>query len=196
MSGTEIKLMLISFVWVLGLTRILECFAALWVARKRVRFVASQILWMTAILIDILGNWLGVASFSNNSSIWMFVDMLLYSIGMFFAAVVVSPRIPAEGVLDLAVYETEEGAAYKITFIVLMLLALPAEYGQLAADFGTVPVALYLKVSWSTFVTLVVFAAGLTRNTRIRTGAAFAALLLAIYGLAINLVFMAMGGPR
>ena len=196
MSGTEIKLMLISFVWVLGLTRILEGFAALWVARKRVRFAVSQILWMTAILTDILGNWLGVAAFSDHSSIWMFVSMLLYSVGMFFAAVVVSPRIPAEGILDLAVYETEEGAAYKIAFVALMLLALPAEYSQLAKTLDPVPVTQFLIVSWSTFATLVVFAVGLTRNARIRTSAAFAAVALAIYGLVANLVFMAMGGPR
>lgn len=42
-SGTEIKVLLISFIWVVGLTRILECFGALWVARKRVRFAVSQL---------------------------------------------------------------------------------------------------------------------------------------------------------
>jgi hypothetical protein len=33
-GGIEIKVMLVSFIWVLGLTRILESFGALWVARK------------------------------------------------------------------------------------------------------------------------------------------------------------------
>src|SRR5476651_1111960 len=114
--------MLVSFIWVLGLTRILECFGALWVARKRVRFAASQLLWMTAILIDMLGNWLAVAGFNDRAPSWVFVSLLTYSIGMFFAATVVSPKIPPDGNFDLATYETEEGAAYKVTLIVLMLL--------------------------------------------------------------------------
>jgi len=195
-SGIEIKVMLVSFVWVLALTRILESFAALWVARKRVRFATSQMLWMTAILIDILGNWLAVSGFTDRAPAWFFVALLLYSLGMFFAATVVSPKIPAEGVLDLADYETQEGAAYKVTFIVLMLLALPMEYGQATSLTGPISLGPYLKIAWSTFATLAVFATGLTRNTRVRTAAALAALLLAIYGLAINLVWMAMGLPH
>jgi hypothetical protein len=194
LSGIEIKVMLVSFIWVLALTRILESFGTLWVARKRVRFAASQMLWMTAMLIDILGNWLAVSGFTDRAPAWVFVAILFYSLGLFFAAAVVSPKIPADGVLDLAVYETEEGGAYKVTFIVLMLLAFPLEYGQ-STSLGPISLAAYVKLSWSTFATLAVFAAGLTRNTRIRTAAAIAALMLAIYGLAINLVWMAMGLP-
>ena len=149
---------------------------------------------MTAILIDMLGNWLGVAGFNNRTPVWVFVILLLYSLGMFFAATVVSPKIPSDGVLDLAVYETEEGAAYKVAFIVLMLLALPLVYGQGAALHNAVSVVDYLKVAWSAIATLIAFAIGLARNQRLRTAAAFAALLLAIYGLTANLIWMVTGG--
>ncbi len=193
MGKAEIEVMLVSFIWVVGLTRILESFGALWVARKRVRFAASQLLWMAAILVDMIGNWFAVAGMNGAPPVWLFAGNLLYSLGMFFAATVVSPRIPAEGVLDLAVYETEEGAAYKVTLIALMLLALPLEYGMGLASYDTVRIGMFLIVAWSAIATLAVFAIGLTRNRHIRTAAAFAALLLGFYGLAVNLYWMATG---
>jgi hypothetical protein len=94
-SGVEIKVLLISFVWAVGLTRVLESFGALWVARKRVRFAGSQLLWMVAILVDILGNWLAVAPApASQAPPGVFLGILVYSLGLFFAATVVSPRIP------------------------------------------------------------------------------------------------------
>jgi hypothetical protein len=58
-----------------------------------------------------------------------------------------------------------------------------------AVHYSTGPIGKYLAVVWWEIATLVVFAIGLVRHKRLRTVAAVAALLLAIYGLASNLFF-------
>ncbi len=183
MNKIEIEILLQSFIWALAVTRMLECFGGLWIARRRVRPSASHLLWMTAIFICCLfyGFPLAIAE-SNLQSNWFFLGHLLYGLGLFFAATVVAPRVPEQGEIDLAAYETEEGKGFKTTIIVLMLLALPMNYALIPPDnTRSLPVALLLNW-WSVLATLAVYVIGLSHNVRVRTICAALAVLLALYG--------------
>ena len=189
MGKIEINVVLLSFVWVLALTQILECCRDLWVGRGRVKWAASPLLWMLAVLLTSILSWLPLADFGDAVRGWLLVGLLAYSLGIFFAAAVVSPKVPEAGVLDLAEYETREGAAFKLTLIALMMLALPLDFALGAARGQHADVARFLAGEWSVFATMIAYLIGLSPNPWLRTPAATAAVALGALGLVRNVFF-------
>jgi hypothetical protein len=167
----------------------LECFGGLWIARRRVEPSASHLLWMAAIFICCLFYGFPFATDQHNlQNTWFFLGHLLYGLGLFFAATVVSPKIPEHGEIDLAAYETGEGKAYKATFIVLMVLALPMNYALIPPN-NTLSLPLTLLAYWwSVLATLAVYVVGLSHNVRVRTVCAALAVMLALYGFVETVV--------
>ncbi len=187
MGNVDVGVTLLSFIWALALTRLLECWRDLWVARQRVRTSASQLLWMAAILLISVLSWLPLGVLGDRLQGWVFVTMLAYAIGIYFAAAMVSPKVPDAGPLDLAEYETREGGAYKATVVVLMLLSLPLN--QVLATGDGPPPAFWAFAASQWFVVLVAGAAlvSLRPGAQSRTICAAVVLGLAAFVLARNL---------
>lgn len=128
MTRVEIIVTLLSFIWVLALTHILQALRDLWIARARVKPAASQLMWMVAILLLAIVSWLPMSALGEKLEGWVLAVLLTYAFVIYFIAGFVSPRVPDEGVLDLAEYEAREGPAYKLGLLVLSVLVLPMNY--------------------------------------------------------------------
>jgi hypothetical protein len=128
MTRVEIIVTLLSFIWVLALTHVLQALRDLWLARARVKASASQLMWMVATLVLAIVSWLPMSALGDTLQGWVLAVMLTYAIMIYFMAGFVSPRVPEDGVLDLAEYEAREGAAYKVSFLVLAVFVLPMNY--------------------------------------------------------------------
>lgn len=122
MNSRELAVTLLSFIWVLGLTHILQCLRDLWIARERVKWSASQLMWMVTVLALTILSWLPLADIKLEG--WVFATMLAYAVVIYFTAAFVSPRVPDEGELDLAAYESREGLAYKLLLVLTVVLAM------------------------------------------------------------------------
>jgi hypothetical protein len=128
MTRVEIIVTLLSFIWVLALTHVLQALRELWLARARVKASASQLMWMVATLVLAIVSWLPMSALDDKLQGWVLAVMLAYAMVIYFIAGFVSPRVPEDGVLDLAEYEAREGGAYKVCFLVTAVLVLPMNY--------------------------------------------------------------------
>ena len=148
MGIVEIGFTLLSFIWVIALTHILECARDLWAARDRVKPSASQILWIAGTLLLVVTSWFALPGFGEQLRGVNFLLLFVYALVMFFTAAMVSPKVPETGGLDLAAYEDREGPAYKLSLMVLLALSLLLNWRlRHQFDAGMTP-ASFLRSQW------------------------------------------------
>ena len=164
MGIVEIGFALLSFIWAIALTHILECARDLWAARDRVKPSASQIVWIAGTLTLVVTSWFAVPGFGQQLVGVNFLLVFAFSVVMFFTAAMVSPKVPETGDVDLAAYEDREGPAYKLSMMVLIALALLLNWRlrhQLDPGLAT---ASFLRSQWFAGLSSVAILASMSRR--------------------------------
>ncbi len=130
MDQFEIAATLMSFIYAIAITHVLQSCAELWIARARVTFSASHAIWMLAVLFNAILAWMSLSAYLGlNITGARFGGQMAYAVGVYFSCALVSPRVPEEGQLDLLAYEDRHGLGWKAVMIALMLfVALPLDY--------------------------------------------------------------------
>jgi hypothetical protein len=184
MNQTEIAVTLLSFVYVLALTHILQCLRDLWIARDHVKPAASQLIWMVALMVLGIETWFPAAAADVGAITgWRLAARLLFAMGIYFACAFVSPPVPEKEIVDLQIYEARNGVGYKLTFIFLGAVALPLNYDTLTRGGAeAMSWAEFLPSQWFLGVTTIATAVSIWRQERwVRT-------LCAVIVLAVNLL--------
>ena len=190
MNQTEIAATLLSFVYVLALTHILQCFRDLWIDRERVKIAASQLMWMVSLMLLGIETWFPAATADvGEITGWRLGARLLFSMGIYFACAFVSPPVPEEGVVDLQTYENRNGIGYKLTFLFLGAVAVPLNYDNHSHG-GTIrsDLTAFMLTQW--FLAVTTLATGLSiwrHEPRIRTVCAAIVLGVHLLGLPASL---------
>ncbi|MEY2545724.1 MAG: hypothetical protein QOG48_841 [Verrucomicrobiota bacterium] len=103
MTAFEHVTTLLSFVYALALTHLLARIAELVVARERVRFSGLLALGMLNAVLLVFTNWLSIWDLRSIKS-WDIVSIsvqFLFAVALYFLCVVLGPKTPDEGVIDL-----------------------------------------------------------------------------------------------
>ncbi len=129
MGKFEIEVTLLSFIWAIAITHILQGFRDLWIARDRVMPSVSHLLWMSSFLLGAVFSWLPLASANGHLADWVFSCLVVYACSLYFAAAFASPELPESGQLDLSAYEARHGHAYKASFLLMMAMAVALNIG-------------------------------------------------------------------
>ncbi len=187
MNQTEIAVTLLSFIYVLALTHVLQCFRDLWIARDRVKPSASHLIWMVALLLFAILTWFPAAESESGVALtgWRLGARLLFAMGVYFACAFVSPRVPDRGDLDMGDYEARNGAGFKLSFIALVILSLPLNYdGRSHGGAEPIDWAAFASSQW--FLAVTAFAAGVSlwrREGWVRVTCAVVLLAMTVWGL-------------
>ena len=134
MSPFEHIILLLSFVYALAIGHLLTTVARLVGQAGRVRFSWLWAFWMANALFVIMADWIGFWGLKG-LKVWS-VGSIFFTFALAFSnylqAALVCPEIPAEGVIDLAVFHRLKGRAYIAAFVASCALALAANvaYGQ------------------------------------------------------------------
>jgi len=187
MNSAEVGVTLLSFIYALALTHVLQCLRDLWIARDRVKRSASMLIWMVAVLAFAVLSWIPSATGTDNSSLGpVFALLLAYSIGVYFVCALASPHVPEEGVVDLTAYEDRNGAGFKLLIAALMVIAVPLNY---VLDHGDrMPIARFLVGNWFVLAVATMALVGWwRRETVVRIACASGMLGLSLFVLAGNL---------
>lgn len=125
----EIVVTLLSFVYALGLTHLLQFLSDLVIARRRVRLSFLHMFWTALALFLLVNNWLALAPL-RESGIGgaMVLNQFGFAVVQYFCCSLVSFRVPDDGPVDLVAYEESHGRYYRIPFLVLGVLALVGNY--------------------------------------------------------------------
>lgn len=135
MNAFEHILILLSFVFAIGIAHILSSVAALIRAGRRVRWSWVHGLWMLTALHILIADWIafwdmrGLPSWSTGTILFIF----LLSFTNYMAAVLVCPEVPHDGPVDLAQFHVREGRKYLIALLICYASALLANmiYGSI-----------------------------------------------------------------
>lgn len=98
----------LSFVYAMGVTRILESFTDLVNARGRVKWSGLHLAWMLAIALSLFVNWFGLFKLHELTSWPLHVVLLLFAqaVVQYFACSFVSVKVDEDGEVDMpALYE-------------------------------------------------------------------------------------------
>lgn len=138
----------LSFIYAMGITRILESVTDLVNARDRVRWSALQVAWMLAVVLGLFATWFDLFKLHGLTSWPLPVVLLLFGQGLaqYFACSFVSVKVEEEGLVDMpAAYENQRAlflsAAIFIGVIALVSvwtgLGLPANTPRDVMTVGT-----------------------------------------------------------
>lgn len=102
----------LSFIYAMGVTRILETCTDLVNARKRVRWSGLHLAWMLSITLSLFVNWFSLFDLRDLASWPLHAVLLLFGQGVaqYFACSFVSVKVDDEGQVDMpALYEDQRG---------------------------------------------------------------------------------------
>lgn len=127
MSAIELVCALLSFVYALALTHLLQSASELWVARDRLRPSASLIAWMTLAALMLVNNWLALVPLAQSE--WSQVSVMINfatAVIQYFTCSIASMKVPEEGPIDMRAYEDRNGVGYKVAYLALTAIVLVA----------------------------------------------------------------------
>ncbi|MDP1631548.1 MAG: hypothetical protein Q8L66_09030 [Caulobacter sp.] len=127
MTTFEFIFALLSVVLGLALTHMLGAVAQLVRAGNRVRFSWSHAAWMAATFVGTIGNWLGLWQLRQLVE-WNALSLMgtvLLVVFQYLIAALVTPDVPAEGVIDLKDFARREGRRYVGAMAIFALMMLP-----------------------------------------------------------------------
>ena len=134
MNAFEHILILLSFVFAIGIAHMLGCAAALIRAGRRVRYDGVHALWAMVALQILISDWIAFWDMRSLPSWSTFTILLtfLLSFTNYIAAVLVCPEVPPHGAVDLHAFHVHEGRKYLIAILVCYVVALLANliYGS------------------------------------------------------------------
>jgi hypothetical protein len=121
MTGIEITIALLSFVYALALTNLLQSVSDLWVARHRVRFSLGLASWMLVSGLLLILNWLVLAPLAKGD--WSYpvvLANLLTAITQYFTCSLVAMRVPDDGMVDMKAHEERQGHSVRVAYLTLV----------------------------------------------------------------------------
>ena len=143
MTAFEHVTALLSFVYALALTHLLARIGDLIVARERVRFSALLALAMTNAGVLVFANWLTLWDLRSITS-WdlaTIVVQFFFAIVVFLICVLVAPKVPDDGVIDLEEFFWRQRPYFYATALAITMLSLVANLAYLK----TSNAALFIK---------------------------------------------------
>jgi hypothetical protein len=123
MSKFEIVLALLSFVYALALTHLLQGLSDLIHNRHRVRWSAAHGAWLFLALMTLLNNWLALIPLREAE--WgIALTLLAFSISaiQYFTCSLAMPNINNDGIIDLNEFQLKEA---KVLFLPYLLMLVP-----------------------------------------------------------------------
>jgi len=128
MSAFEHVTALLSFVYALALTHLLARIAELVVARDRVRFSGLLALGMANAVVMVFANWLSIWDLRSVKTwdLGTITVQFLFAVAVYFTCVLVGPKTPDEGDIDLEDFFWRQRPYYYGAVLACVLLALVA----------------------------------------------------------------------
>jgi hypothetical protein len=150
MNQTEAAVTLMSFIFALSITHLLQSLRDLWVDHNRVRPSASMLIWMATLLVYTFLAWFATTHQTEHGMTSAQVGLkLVAAVVTYFSCAVGSPKVPATGILDLADYENRRGAGFKVPVLLMMALSLVLNYDMRSQDAGRgLTMAEFLPSQW------------------------------------------------
>lgn len=126
MTSFEFFTVLLSFVISIGVANLLQAVNRLLQELGRVRFSLSWALWAGMIFFAQIIFWLRAWSYSEGFTLRIVTSVppLVLAIIAFIACGLATPRIPAEGTIDLKAFHAAQGRKYQLAYAAYMILAI------------------------------------------------------------------------
>lgn len=183
MSAFEHVTALLSFVYALALTHLLARVAELVVARERVKFSGLLALGMVNAILLVFVNWLAIWDLRSVTS-WDIASVaiqFLFAVSVYVVCALVGPKVPDEGVLDLADFFWRQRGYFYGAIVVCLVLALLANLDFLKAANTT----LFIKENLGTIAIMAPSVAGLISRNHIVQWVAGLCFMLLTIGFAV-----------
>ena len=122
MSVFEIVMALLSFVYALALTHLLQGLSDLFQSRSRVRWSPVHAAWVGFALIILINNWLALIPLREakwTSQLIMLAFMT--SVLQYFSCSLLMPRIPETGTIDLEDFQQRDGWAFIAPYVLMLI---------------------------------------------------------------------------
>lgn len=151
MSPIELVCALLSFVYALAMTHLLQGASELWVARDRLRFSVSLTAWMVLAVLMVVCNWLALIPLAQGEwSRLVVMTSFATAVIQYFTCSFAAMKIPEEGPVDMRAYEDRNGVGYKAAYLALTAIVLIANALQFESWAGKpFEWGLFLESSWS-----------------------------------------------
>ncbi|HST30365.1 MAG TPA: hypothetical protein VLK27_05945 [Chthoniobacterales bacterium] len=143
MSAFEHVTALLSFVYALALTHLLARIAELIIARDRVKFSGLLALGMFNAVVMVFANWLSIWDL-RSLKIWdlgSITVQFLFAVAIYIICVLVGPKVPDEGPLDLEDFFWRQRRYFYGTVVTCVFLSLIANLAFL----NTTNTSLFVK---------------------------------------------------
>jgi len=130
---------LFSFVYALALTHLLARIAELIVARGRVKFSGLLALGMANAILLVFSNWLSIWDLRSIKSwdLFSIAVQFLFAVAIFIICVLVGPRVPDEGAIDLEDFFWRQRRYYYGAVVTCVFLSLIANLAFLKTTNAT-----------------------------------------------------------
>ena len=166
MKPFDFIILFVSFIYTLGLTHILFAATRMIRHRRSVTLSWPHLLWMTAALGMMFGNWLSLWDFHGRDvmPLGLIVGGFVLVVLEYGVCALVAPELETEADFDLRRFHAREGRTYLFAFLLVMLasLALNAAAGLglgvgnwanqnwiVLAMIPAVALALVVKATWA-----------------------------------------------
>lgn len=127
MTPFEFVVILLSILFSIAIAHMLQSVADLIRARNRVRISWLHTVWMLAIFVTVLANWLSLWELRGLRE-WTTGYMLLLVLAVliqYFACVLVSPEAGTNDPIDLVAFQERQGPSFLFAFGLMNMIAIP-----------------------------------------------------------------------
>ena len=154
MEPIELVAALLSFVYALALTHILQSATELWLARERLRFSLALAAWMVLSVLMLVANWLALIPLAKSEWSHQIVMLSFFTgIVQYFTCSLVSPKAPERGRVDMRAHEDRSDVGYLTAYLLLCVCAI-AGNGLQFEEWAGVP------FNWPMFIDASLFVLG------------------------------------
>lgn len=183
MTPFEFVVILLSILFSIAIAHMLQSVAGLVRGWGRVRFSWLHVVWMLAIFITVLANWVSIWELRGIRE-WTASYMLLLVLAVllqYFSCVLVSPEATPDETIDLVAFQQTQGPRYLFAFGLLNTISIPLNL--VTADMYEVSMWGWQNIAQAPAAVLT-FAAIFARPVWAKWGLAVAVLVLSVLYLA------------
>ena len=137
MSMYEHVSVFLSFVYAMGVTRILESVTELVNARERVKWSGLHLAWMLAIAVSLFVNWFDLFKLHDVTSWPLHMVLLLFAQGIaqYFACSFVAVKVGEDGPIDMpALYEHQRELFLSAAIVISVIAVIRVWTGSATAN--------------------------------------------------------------
>lgn len=160
MATFEIVTALLSFVYALALTHLLQGITDLLLNRERVRWSAVHAGWMLLALVMLINNWLALIPLAEAD--WTTpVIILMFALAtiQYFTCALLMPRIAEDRVVDLVAFHRRNGWLFILPYTVMLLPVMTLNFHFNDRYHGSVGgLGRFVAESWPLYGLMALFA--------------------------------------